>query len=110
MIQASLGFPVAAPGGAAAFRGTRGVEFLVARSPIRVSVDRDMTTNGLADRAEVPLEGPDDWRDGDRVFVRVSAAALREGPPAIVMGWKDRTYKTDPDPGAIFQMGARRAQ
>jgi hypothetical protein len=99
VVEARPGFPVAAGAGAREFRGLRGVEFLVARSPLRVGVDQDMTTNGPADRAEGPLEGDADWRDGDRVYVRVAAAALRETGPAIVMSWKDRTYKSDPDPG-----------
>jgi hypothetical protein len=104
---------VKAPGAPAAFRGLKGVEFLVARSPIRVGANQDVTTNGPADRAEGPLEGGADWRDGDRVYVRISSAALREGAPAIAMGWKDRTYKSDPDPGGRnndnFPIGGRRS-
>jgi len=99
VVEARPGFPVSAGAGSGDFRGLQGVEFLVARSPLRVGVDQDMTTNGPADRAEGPLEGDADWRDGDRVYVRVAAAALREAAPAIVMSWKDRTYKSDPDPG-----------
>jgi hypothetical protein len=113
VIETRLGFPVKAPGAPAAFRGLKGVEFLVARSPIRVGANQDVTTNGPADRAEGPLEGGADWRDGDRVYVRISAAALREGTLAIAMGWKDRTYKSDPDPGGHntdnFPIGGRRS-
>ena len=68
------------------------------RSPIPTGVDREVTTNGLADRAAVPADGPDEWRDGDRVLVRISGAAVQEGVPLVVMVWKDRVYKTGPDP------------
>src|SRR5207247_169067 len=83
VIETRLGFPVKTPGAPAAFRGLKGVEFLVARSPIRVGANQDVTTNGSADRAEGPLEGGADWREGARVYGRVSAAALREGTRAI---------------------------
>jgi hypothetical protein len=99
VIEASLTTPLDGLGAAAGFQGTRGAEFLVVRSPIPVAVDRDVTTNGPADRAAVPADGPDEWRDGDRVLVRISGAALRQGVPPVVMVWKDRTYKSGPDPG-----------
>ena len=38
-----------------------------------------------------------DWREGDRVFLRIPAAALAEGWPGLVLGWKDRTLQTDPN-------------
>jgi len=98
VIEASLTTPLAGLGVAEAFRGPRGVEFLVVRSPIPTGVDREVTTNGLADRAAVPADGPDEWRDGDRVLVRISGAAVQEGVPLVVMVWKDRVYKTGPDP------------
>ena len=98
VIEASLTTPLAGLGVAEAFRGPRGVEFLVVRSPIPTAVDRELTTNGLADRASVPADGPDEWRDGDRVLVRISGAAVQEGVPLVVMVWKDRVYKTGPDP------------
>jgi len=100
VIEASLTTPLAGLGAVAeAFRGPRGVEFLVARSPIPIAIDRDVTTNGPADRAAVPADAPDEWRDGDRVLVRISRATLEQGVPFVVMVWKDRTYKTGPDPG-----------
>ncbi len=99
VIEASLTTPLAGLGGAGVFRGIRGLEFLVVRSPIPAVVDGDVTTNGLADRAAVPANGPDDWRDGDRVLVRISWAAVQQGVPLVVMVWKDRTYKSGPDPG-----------
>ena len=98
VIEASLTTPLAGLGVAEAFRGPRGVEFLVVRSQIPTGVDREVTTNGLADRAAVPADGPDEWRDGDRVLVRISGAAVQEGVPLVVMVWKDRVYKTGPDP------------
>jgi hypothetical protein len=98
VIEASLTTPLAGLGVAEAFRGPRGVEFLVVRSPIPTAVDRELTTNGLADRASVPADGPDEWRDGDRVLVRISGAAVQEGVPPVVMVWKDRVFKTGPDP------------
>jgi hypothetical protein len=76
------------------FREETGLGLLVARSPLWDIRNGDLTASGVADT--VPLSGGD-WREGDRVFVRVSAAVLARGAPGLVLGWKDRTLRTDPD-------------
>jgi hypothetical protein len=76
------------------FREETGVGLLVARSPLWDVRDGDLTASGVADT--VPLGGGD-WREGDRLFVRISAAVLVRGTPGLVLGWKDRTLQTDPD-------------
>ncbi len=82
------------PAMAGRFREETGLGLLVARSPLWDVRNGDVTASGVADT--VPLAGGD-WREGDRVFLRVSAARLAEGAPGIVLGWKDRTLRTDPD-------------
>jgi hypothetical protein len=82
------------PAMAQRFREEAGLGLLVARSPLWDIRNGDVTASGVADT--VPFSGGD-WREGDRVFVRVSAAALARGTPGLVLGWKDRTLRTDPD-------------
>jgi hypothetical protein len=84
------------PAEPAAFRGQEGLEFFVARSTIDALPDADTTTAGPADKA---MTHAGDWREADRVFIRIPAARLRAGAPGIVLGWKDRTLKSDPDGG-----------
>ena len=84
------------PAEPAAFRGQDGIEFFVARSTIENLPDADTTTAGPADKA---MTNVGDWREADRVFIRIPAARLQSGAPAIVLGWKDRTLKSDPDGG-----------
>jgi hypothetical protein len=76
------------------FRDETGLGLLVARSPLWDVRNGDVTASGVADT--VPLAGGD-WREGDRVFLRVSAAVLAQGAPGLILGWKDRTLRTDPD-------------
>jgi hypothetical protein len=76
------------------FREEAGVGLLAVRSPLWDVRNGDLTPSGLADT--VPLGGGD-WREGDRLLLRVPAAALAGGPPGLVLGWKDRTLKPDPD-------------
>jgi hypothetical protein len=96
------GVPVASvpfgriPAESAAFRGQDGLEFFVARSLIESLPDGDTTTLGSADKA---MTNVGDWREADRVFIRIPAARLQAGAPAIVLGWRDRTLKSDPDGG-----------
>lgn len=78
------------------FTGQSGVEFFVARSPVESLTNGDSTTAGAADRA---TSNVGDWREADRVFIRVPVARLQGGVPGIVLGWKDRTLKPDPDGG-----------
>jgi hypothetical protein len=98
----SAGVPVVAatfdaplpPAMAQRFRQEAGLDLLVARSPLWDVRNGDMTSSGRADT--VPFGGGD-WREGDRVFLRIPAAKLGQGLPGIVLGWKDRTLQTDPD-------------
>jgi hypothetical protein len=90
VITAPFGRPVAeAPG---LFEGTGGVGFLVVRSQIETVQRGDITTNGLADSS--PFQAGE-WREADRVFLRVPIGTLAAGVPALVMGWRDR----QPRPG-----------
>jgi hypothetical protein len=82
------------PAMAQRFREEAGIGLLVVRSPLWEVRDGDVTASGRADT--VPLGGGD-WREGDRVFIRVSTATLARGASALVLGWKDRTLKPDPD-------------
>jgi hypothetical protein len=79
------------------FWGARGVEILDVRSGIDVIVNGDVTANGPADAALTPVTPSGDWREGDRVFLRISLATLRAGAPGLVLGWKDRTLRWDHD-------------
>ena len=82
------------PGMAPRFREEGGLGLLVARSPLWDIRNGDTTASGPADT--VPLGGGD-WREGDRVFVRIPAAALTQGTAALALGWKDRTLRPDSD-------------
>jgi hypothetical protein len=73
-----------------------GVEFLVVRSAIPVIGDGAMTNNGTADLA---TETAGEWRQGDRLLVRVLLASLRSGAPSIALGWKDRVTKPESEGG-----------
>jgi hypothetical protein len=76
------------------FREEAGMGILVARSPLWDVRNGDRTSSGPADT--VPYSGGD-WREGDRVFLRIPVAALDRGVPGLVLGWKDRTLQTDPN-------------
>jgi hypothetical protein len=76
------------------FHQEAGMGLLVVRSPLWDTRNGGVTASGPADT--VPLSGGD-WREGDRVFLRISAAALDRGLPGLVLGWKDRTLSPDPD-------------
>jgi hypothetical protein len=93
VIAAPFGHPVAATE-AASFRGIHGVEFLVVRSPIETIVDGSVTPSGPADVS--PFQGGE-WREADRVYVRMPLATLRAGAAPTVLVWKDRVYRSDPD-------------
>ena len=73
-----------------------GVEFLVVRSAIPVIVDGAFTNNGGADLA---TETAGEWRQGDRLLLRVPLASLRRGVSSIVLGWKDRVTKPESEGG-----------
>jgi hypothetical protein len=76
------------------FREAAGMGLLVVRSPLWDIRNGDVTASGVADT--VPFGGGD-WREGDRVFVRVPAAVLTRGAAGLVLGWKDRTRQPDMD-------------
>ena len=77
------------------FREEAGMSLLVVRSPLWDIRNGDMTASGPADT--VPFGTTGDWRDGDRVFLRVPAVSLDRGVSGLVLGWKDRTLRPDPD-------------
>ena len=101
-LVAGAGVPVVAatfdaplpPAMAQRFRPEAGIDLLVARSPLWDVRNGDVTSSGRADT--VPFGGGD-WREGDRVFLRIPAAALDRGLAGLVLGWKDRTLQTDPN-------------
>jgi hypothetical protein len=86
-LSAPFGRPVTRPDAGTRFRGAGGVELLVIRSPVETMVDAATTPRG---RADVSPHWAGEWREGDRVFVRLPVARLRAGPPRLVLSWKDR--------------------
>ena len=83
-----------APAMAQRFGQEAGLDLLVVRPPLWDVRNGDQTSSGRADT--VPFGGGD-WREGDRVFLRIPAAKLGQGVPGIVLGWKDRTLQNDPN-------------
>jgi hypothetical protein len=75
------------------FRDEAGMGLLVVRGFLFDVENSVRTVNGLADT--VPLGGGD-WREGDRVFLRIPAAQLDLGLAGLVLVWKDRTLQNDP--------------
>jgi hypothetical protein len=75
------------------YRGPGGLELLVVRSQVEAIPNGGRTPNGLADVS--PLDSTGDWREADRVLVRLRPGTGR--PPALVLGWKDRVLRPDPD-------------
>jgi hypothetical protein len=83
-----------APAMAQRFRQEAGLDLLVVRPPLWDVRNGDQTSSGRADT--VPFGGGD-WREGDRVFLRIPVSKLGQGVPGIVLGWKDRTLQNDPN-------------
>ncbi len=104
VIATQFGLPPAVP--PTAFGRVGSLEFLVARSLIESLTNGDTTTLGPADRATTNVG---DWREADRVFIRVPAAAFQGGTPGLVLVWKDRVLKPDPD-GGQFDMRRSRLE
>jgi hypothetical protein len=75
------------------FRDQGGMGVLVARAFLWDVQNVARTANGLADVVGL---GGGDWREGDRVFVRIPAATLDRGLAGLVLVWKDRVLQTDP--------------
>ena len=75
------------------FRDEGGMGVLVARAFLWDIQNVAHTPNGLADTVQL---GGGDWREGDRVFLRIPAAALERGLDGLVLVWKDRTLQNDP--------------
>jgi len=82
------------PAMAQRFRQEAGLDLLVVRPPLWDVRNGDITSSGRADT--VPFSGGD-WREGDRMFLRIPAAKLGQGVAGIVLGWKDRTLQNDPN-------------
>jgi hypothetical protein len=95
IVGAPFGQSVAIPSAGTAFRDVGGLEMLVVRSLVEVVRNGDRTPNGPADMA-LPGQGDGDWREGDRVFLRVTGRPPGR-LPGVVLGWKDRTLQSDPD-------------
>ena len=81
------------PALAGQFRDEAGMGLLVVRSMVEYIWNAARTVNGPADTT--PLGGGD-WREGDRVFLRIPAATLGQGLAGLVLGWKDRKLQVDP--------------
>jgi hypothetical protein len=69
------------------FRGAGGLELLIVRSGVETMVDASLTARGPADVA--PMRAGE-WREADRLLVRIPLATLEAGAPGLVVGWKDR--------------------
>ena len=75
------------------FHDEAGMGILVVRSMAEVIWNAARTVNGPAD---VTPFGGGDYREGDRVFLRIPVAALERGLAGLVLGWKDRKPLVDP--------------
>lgn len=93
VVRMPFGRPVTLAGAAGLFRGTGGVDFLVARSLVDTVPGGDVTPNGSADVAS----WTGDWRESDRVFIRVSLTTARHNRASVVLAWRDRTLRDKPD-------------
>jgi len=93
VVTATVGLPLTAEA-RARFHEVDGVGILVVRSPVATIRNGDMTPNGLADTGRF---AGGDWRDADRILLRVSGDRLGRALPGLVLGWKDRTLQEDPE-------------
>jgi hypothetical protein len=105
VIQSYFGRPVTVPPGVS-FQGPAPIGFLVVRSPVEVRENAAVTPNGPADVAPF-RDALGEWREADRVFVRLPLAALQAGAPDIVLGWKDRVFREGGPDIDIFRGRAR---
>jgi hypothetical protein len=86
-LPAPFGRPITRPDAGTRFRGVAGVEFLVIRGLVETLVDAATTPRG---RADASPHWAGEWREGDRLFIRMPVTRLRAGPPRLVLSWKDR--------------------
>jgi hypothetical protein len=86
-LPAPFGRPVTRSDLRTRFRSAGSVDLLVIRSLVEVMVDAATTPRG---RADASPHWAGEWREGDRLFVRLPVAALRAGPPRLALSWKDR--------------------
>ncbi len=100
VIRVPFGRPVVVPAGVR-FAGVPGLDLLVARSPIETIVDGAITPAGPADLS--PIQGGE-WREADRVLIRLPLATLRAGAPGLVLAWKDRVPQEQPDRRRPFDL------
>jgi hypothetical protein len=96
VLNARFGQPIGRADARTLGRAAGGVEFLVIRSLVEVLVDAATTPRGPAD-ASPHFAG--EWREGDRVILRIPQSRLAAGPVRIVLGWKDRILLAPLDPG-----------
>jgi hypothetical protein len=92
VVRARFELPVTDPRAGSLFRDVGGLELLVVRSLVETVRNGGTSPSGPADAS--PLGGGD-WREGDRVFLRLTARRLGAGAPALVLAWKDRTLQPD---------------
>ncbi len=89
VVMAPFGLPLE-DRAAALFQEADGLGVLVARSLTPAITSGGASSNGPADVASASVG---DWREGDRVILRVPLTTLRRGVPPIVLGWRDRIEK-----------------
>jgi len=87
VVLTPLVWPAVRPDAPRLFRRAGGLELLIVRSGVETMVDASLTPRGPADVA--PMRAGE-WREGDRLLVRVPLATLEAGAPGLVVGWKDR--------------------
>jgi hypothetical protein len=91
VVAQPFGRPATLPRGVA-FHGAAGVEFLIVRSPVETIENGGRTATGPADLSSV-RDANGEWREGDRVLIRVPAGTLQAGGPPTLLGWKDRIFR-----------------
>jgi hypothetical protein len=87
VLNAPFGRPLARPDARGRFHPGGGLAFLVVRSLVEVMVDGASTPHGMAD---VSPHWAGEWREGDRLLVRIPQATLGAGLPSLLLSWKDR--------------------
>jgi hypothetical protein len=91
VVSRPFGRPVTLTGGVG-FRGISGIEFVVIRSQVEAIENGGRTASGPADISSV-RDAHGDWREGDRVLIRIPATSLEASAPPTVLAWKDRIFR-----------------